>query len=351
MNDAIKAVVDQAIADKVFPGAVVGFIKHGQRTVLPFGKFTYDTASPAVSLETVYDLASVTKTIPTNSIILKLIEDGRLSADDPVVKFVPELAMAGRDQILIKHLLTFTVLFALKSRLTSYASGGAAAIYRAIYESPLAYPPGEHYHYSNAPIILLAQIAERVSNQPLDKLADRLFFRPLGMASTSFHPEQLDLSRVPPTEINQRGEVRGQVHDETAWALYQKSIIGGHAGLFSTAGDLLTFGEMLLNGGELAGRRCFKTETVGAMSREVFNDSKFGMALGWELKQSDYMSPALPANVFGKDGFTGTLILIEPINQTCLVILSNRTYPERPENSDAINRVRRQIEDVVFLDS
>lgn len=348
MEDQIAAIIKAAITGRVFPGAVVGIYKDGLETVLPFGRFTYAADSQPVTAATVYDLASVTKAIPTNSIILKLIEEGRLSADDPVIRFIPELAASNREQILIKHLLTFTVLFALPARLASYASGGANGIYRAIYEAALAYPPGQRYHYSNAPIILLAQIAERISGQPLDQLANQLFFGPLGMTTSTFHPEKLNQELIPPTEINDRGEVRGQVHDETAWALYQDGFIGGHAGLFASAGDLLKFGRMLLDGGELAGRRYFKADTVKQMGKQIFSDGKFGMALGWEMNQSDYMSSSTPPTVFGKDGFTGTLFLVDPARQVCLVILSNRTYPKRPANSDAINQVRHQIEDLVF---
>jgi CubicO group peptidase (beta-lactamase class C family) len=344
----IQTLIEAAIKEHTFPGAVVGYADQDRTRVLPFGHLTYEPGAPKVSEETVYDLASITKVIPTNSIILSLIEKGLLSPEDQVIKFIPEMDNPDRDKILIKHLLTFTVMFDLPQRLTSYAPGGKDAILNAIYKTPLKYAPGQQYSYSNAPIILLGIIAERILNQPLDQIADEMFFAPLQMVSTTFHPERLNQDLIAPSEINDRGEVRGQVHDETAWVLHQAGMIGGHAGAFSSARDLLIFGQMLLAQGEYNGRRYFDPSTVEKMSTELVNDGRFGMALGWEMNQSDYMGPNIPTEAFGKDGFTGTMILIEPMSKKCLVMLSNRTYPQRPENPEAINRVRRSLVEMVL---
>lgn len=348
MDDKINSVVKRAIKDRIFPGAVVGYATQKDRQVLPFGHLTYDEGVGKVTKDTIYDLASVTKVIPTNSIILSLIEKGQLSAEDQVIKFIPEVDNSYRDILLVKHLLTFTMLLNLPMGLKAHAAGGAQKILTTIYKTPLSFPPGQRYYYSNTPAILLGIIAERILQQPLDKIADAMFFKPLNMSNTTFHPEKLKQSLIAPTEINDRGEVRGKVHDETAWAMYKDGVISGHAGAFSIADDLLTFGQVLLNGGEYNGRRYFKPSTIAQISTEVIRDGKYGMSLGWEMSQPDYMSSSISPKVFGKDGFTGTMFLVDPDKRMCLVVLSNRTFPKRPENPSQINKIRRQLQEIVF---
>jgi CubicO group peptidase (beta-lactamase class C family) len=296
-----------------------------------------------VSRDTVYDLASVTKVIPTNSIILSLIERGLLSFDDQAIKFLPELTCPNSDQILIRHLLTFTVVFDLPHRLSSYASEGKSSIVKAIYDAPLKYPPGEKYVYSNMPSFLLGMIAEKISGKPLDAIAADMFFRPLRMTRTTFHPEDLKHISVAPTEIDAQGEVVGVVHDESARALYKEGVIAGHAGLFSTTGDLLRFGRMLLQDGESGGHRFFKPETIQEMGKEVVNNGESGVSLGWATNHLGHTNPRTSSYVFGKDGFTGTTILLDTHKKRCLVLLSNRTYPKRPETREDISVVRGKL--------
>lgn len=344
----IQTILEQAIAEHVFPGAVVGYLDRNTRLVVPAGRLSYDAGDEAVTADTVYDLASLTKSIPTSSIIMKLIEQGKLALSDSAKQYIPELCMPNAASIQIRHLLTFTVEFKLEQRLSAYATEGKDQILKAIFEAPLAAQPGSKYMYSNTPYLLLGIIAERVSGKPLDKLADDMFFRPLGMQHTTFHPAQLE-ARVAPTEIVDSVTVHRQVHDESARALYRAGHISGHAGLFSTAGDLLIFGDMLLQGGVLDGTRYFSEQTMTSMTTEVFNDGTFGMSLGWEMNQPDYMSPRLSHQTIGKDGFTGTMFLADRSSHRCLVLLSNRTYPKRPNSPDAINAVRWKLQDLLML--
>jgi CubicO group peptidase (beta-lactamase class C family) len=344
----VERLISDAIVDHIFPGAVVGYIREGRTAILPFGQLTYEPKSPPVTAETVYDLASITKSVPTSSIILHLIETGKLSLDDHAATFIPELAGPEKEHILIKHLLTFTAVFDLPNRLAFFAPQGKTAIFDTIYSSPLQYPPGEHYRYSNIPMLFLGMIAEKVLGKPLDEIADELFFKPLGMATTTFHPERLPAATFAPTEVNELGEVVGRVHDETAWALYRAGMVSGHAGLFSTADDLLRFGEMLLNGGQYEGRYYFKPITVKKMWTEVVSDGKNGMALGWATGHAGYIDSPLPSHTFGKNGFTGTLLLMNPDRKSCLVLLSNRTYPKRPKTPEKINAVCRELAEIVL---
>jgi CubicO group peptidase (beta-lactamase class C family) len=211
-------------------------------------------------------------------------------------------------------------------------------------------PPGESFSYANATSILLGMAVERACGMRLDRAAQRRFFGPLGMAATTFSPETLDLSSVAPTEEDPwRGRtVRGEVHDESAWAL-RGELVAGSAGLFSTAPDLLRFVEMLLAGGALDRTRCFRPETVRLMHTNML-PGKLGTAAGcgWELAQQVFMGERCTPAAFGKTGFTGCAIVADPVLQAGFVFLTNHTFPKRRPERDAINRVRRTIADLVF---
>ncbi|HSX02574.1 MAG TPA: serine hydrolase domain-containing protein [Candidatus Saccharimonadia bacterium] len=347
MNDRIIGIMQQAIADRVFPGAVVSYVRGGQTTVLPVGHLRYDGAE-AVTAETVYDVASITKSIPTSTLALCLIDEGRLGLDDRVIKYVPELQNEYRDQLLVRHLLTYTAVWDVPGGLSAVARSGAEAVRQALLTAPLLAPPGQRYFYTNPPAILLGWIIERICGRPLDEVAAERFFGPLEMAHTTFRPETLPGAVIAPTEIDDRGEVCGQVHDEAAWALRQAGQVAGNAGLFSTAPDLLRFAEMLLAGGRLDGRRCLSAETVARIPVNQVAELGACAGLGWELGQPAFMGARGSDRLFGKTGFTGCFILIDPVKQAALVLLSNRIHPQRPPNREAINAVRRAIADLVF---
>lgn len=338
----------EAISNRTFPGAVVAYVQGGKRAVLPFGRLTYEPDAPKVNEETVYDVASITKSVATASVILKLIEEGKLTADDPLIQFVPEITCAERERILLRHLLTFTVAFDLPQPLSGYAAQGGRAVLDAIFNAQLQAEPGTKYVYSNAPAILLGLVAARVGGKPLDILADELFYTPLTMRHTTFHPEQLQVAEIAPAEINARGEIKGVTHDESAWALQNVGIAAGSAGLFSTADDLLTFCEMLLHDGTLRGRTYFNPETVVLMHTNQLADIGANAGLGWDVGKRRVMGEHASALCFGKTGFTGGLMLIDPEKQSALAFVTNRTYPKRPANDAAIDEVRRRLADIIF---
>lgn len=349
MNEDIAKLISTSIARRVFPGAVVAYARAGERTVLPFGCLTYDASAEKVREETVYDVASVTKSVATGCIVMKLVERGELSLDDKVIRFIPELACRGREQILVRHLLTYTATFDLPKRMSAYAlENGGHALLEMVFAAPLQAAPGARYVYSNAPAVLLGLIIERVVG-PLDIVADEFFFEPLGMHHTTFHPRELHGASVAPTEINARGEVKGIVHDESAWALQNAGIIAGNAGLFSTANDLLTFGEMLLAGGTYNGRTYFETKTVAQMRTNQTIGIGARAGFGWDVAQPRYMGAHFSPECFGKCGFTGVTLLVEPKKNVVFVLLSNRTYPKRSADDAAINDVRRRLADTVLL--
>jgi CubicO group peptidase (beta-lactamase class C family) len=207
-------------------------------------------------------------------------------------------------------------------------------IQRHIFATGFADLPGES-HYSNLPAYLLGIIAERVGGKKIDVLARETFFEPLNMSSTFFGlgPESTDISvysTIAPTETEESGDVVGIVHDESARAFAREGIAVGHAGLFSNAPDLTTFLEALLAGS-------FPYIVKGAQK-----------GLGWELNRGTFMGSHFGPRTFGKTGFTGTSVVCDCDRGIGLVILSNRTYPSRPHNNEAISAFRRSIADLVL---
>ncbi len=320
-----------AISEHVFPACVVGVIKkNGQRSVLPFGNFTYEPGSPAVTADSIFDVASITKAIPTSSLALKLIDEGRLKLDDKLIKFVPEFRNSDRDKVLIKHLLTYGLEFDFQ--LSSYKDGDASEILEKILTANFSSPPGTSRHYANATSILLGMAVERILKNTLDNLGEEIFFKPLRMNRTTFWPlKRFNKEEIVPTEIdNWRGPVQGEVHDESAHVFMKSGKAVGSAGLFSTVPDLLNFLEMLLTGGAPAG---------------------IHQGLGWELYEPYYMGRYCTKETFGKTGFTGCAVMCDTSKGLGIVILSNATYPARKprkEHIASINEVRRDLADIVF---
>jgi CubicO group peptidase (beta-lactamase class C family) len=346
LDDAIQDCMQDAIAQKVFPGGVVGYIRNSEIKTLAFGKLTYDDSASFVTTETIYDLASVTKSISTASLILMLADQGKLGLDDRVVRYIPELTSDGGEEIRIRHLLSFTAVFDLQRPLSSYADEGSSAILRRVLTSPLRFPTGTHVLYSDIPYILLGIVAERVSGTPLDVLANTELFRPLNMTHTTFHPADLEDSVIAPTEIVEGKSIKGIVHDEKARAFYNEGLIAGHAGLFSTAGDLLTYCQMILNGGVWHSKRYFTETDLRLMQTEVVHDMDLGYSLGWTTRAA--YTESVSVGTLGKTGFTGTLVVVSPQAHSSLVLLTNRTYPHRPESPKAINNVRQKLVHLIF---
>jgi len=350
MEKHIAERVERAIREKVFPGCVVGIVgKNGIRAVLSFGRFTYDENAPSVKEDTIYDVASLTKAVATGSLALTLIEQGKLELDSKLCDYLPEFNNSDREKVLIRHLLTYTLAgYGLGRLLADITDPKKLTEY--VLHRDFDKPPGTVFEYSNIPAFLLGLAVERIAGESLDMLADKYFFQPLGMSRTTFFPERFSKNEIVPTEIDHwRGLVQGVVHDESAYlfkTVGNKTV--GHAGLFSTAGDLLTFMEMLLHGGTLRGRTYFKEETVGQMETNQIPELNDFTGLGWELNQPRFMGKSCTEHTFGKTGFTGTLCICDRRRGVAYVILSNRIYPQRPADSSAINAVRADIGEIIL---
>lgn len=343
---SIAREAEEAIRSRVFPGCVIGFVRtNGNREIYPFGNFTYEADAQQVTAETIYDVASITKSIPTACLALQLIERGQLKLYSLLKEYIPEFSNSDRDSVSIKHLLTYTLDgYGLARHMDKDKDGLLQLLLTKDFEQR----PGTVFKYTNIPAALLGLVIEKVTGESLDVLAQREFFTPLGMNSTTFHPETLDQSLITPTEIDHRGEVRGAVHDESAHIFKQGGKVMGHAGIFSTANDLLHFMEMLLNKGNFAGKKYFSEELVDLMATNQIAELNDYTGLGWELYQPRYMGEHCGEHTFGKTGFTGTLVVADVEKGIAYVILSNRIYPKRPETSAAINAFRASIGNILL---
>ncbi len=347
LSERISTLAEKAILERVFPGCVVGAIlANGERILVAKGTETYDQNSPQVTEQAVFDVASVTKVVPTGLLAAKLLHEGSFTLDTPVVSIVPELRMPDAEKILVRHLFTYT---ASNPAFGENKHGPYEQLREAIFTTPLGAPPGEKFLYTNLPSYLLGLIIERKTGKQLDIVADELLFTPLGLRTITFHPRTLPAStQIIPTEVTlERGEVRGVVHDESAHLMQQHGEIPGHAGLFSTADDLLTVLEMLLSGGILNGARILEKEVVD----RIFANHTKGMAesvgLSWALNVPSLMGDSCTECTAGKSGFTGTFVAIDRSLDVAWVVLSNRTYPERG-SADAITRFRNAVGELIL---
>ena len=327
MPNELEQRAGRAIAERTFPGCVIGLVHaNGEHVVLPFGRFTYASDSSAVEHDTIYDMASVTKSVPVASLALTFIAEGKMRLSEKVRTYLPELQ--NHYDATVEDLLRYRVRGA---RMSTLGLKTFEEIRTRIFETGFSGPPGA-FVYTNVPAFFLGIIIERVGGAILPALADRYFFGPLEMRDTTFFPH--DISRIPPTEIIAGEEIHGIVHDESARVFSRARRAVGHAGVFSTAPDILKFLAALLRG----------------QMPHVLSGAQDG--LGWQRAEPWFMGTHVADQAFGKTGFTGTSVAVDPHKGIGLVVLSNRTYPERPvdaaELTSAINRFRGDVADIVF---
>jgi beta-glucosidase-like glycosyl hydrolase/CubicO group peptidase (beta-lactamase class C family) len=344
----VDSVVVRAIRDSAFPAAQVCVVKSGiQFYNKSFGKLTYERNSSESNSNTLFDLASLTKVIATTSSIMKLYDDGKISLDDSVVKFIPQFAVNGKEKITIRNLLVHNSgLPAFRQFYKANPTMKANEVLDSIYASELLFQTGDSTLYSDFNFIVLGKIVEAICGKSLDKYCSENFFQPLRMKNTFFKPIKYDSENCAPTEIDtswRKQTVQGSVHDETSAML---GGIAGHAGLFSTASDLAIFIQMLLNGGNYGGKQYLKKETIELFTTR--QNEKSLRALGWDLKTMNGYSSAgnlFSQNSFGHTGFTGTSIWIDKERNLFVIFLTNRTFPMR--TNAKIRDVRPKLHDAI----
>jgi beta-N-acetylhexosaminidase len=333
-DDILKdayTVIDQAIADSVFPGAEVAVVHDGKLIASRgFGRQTYDPDSPEITPTTIYDLASVTKVTATTVVAMQLWERGKIKLDIPVKSYLPKFSGGAKDSVTVRHLLTHSSGVHWWVDLWNKAKNKEEAL-DYIYQLPLDYTPGDSMIYSDLGLIMIGQILKTITGKPIDQLAQEMTFKPMGMKNTMFNPPKDLLSRIAPTEIGgsmHRGLIHGDVHDENAFFF---DGVAPHAGLFSTAEDLAALAQMLLNGGTYRHHRFFSPQTVKYWTSRQNMPAGSARALGWDTP-SDHGSSAgdyFSKGSFGHLGFTGTSIWIDPNRKITIILLTNRVYPTR----------------------
>src|SRR5881394_994633 len=341
----MDAVIAASLDKKELPGAVVLVGRHGKIVWRKaYGARAVEPQREAMTPDTIFDLASLTKVVATTTSIMILVEQGKIRLSDAVVQFIPEMKGEGRDAITIEQLMTHMAGFAPDFDLRDRWTGYDEAIKR-LYREPLRSPPGTRFVYSDINYIALGEVVHRVSGMMLDEFARRNIFTPLGMRDTGFKPDAKLRTRIAPTEkrrgqMNYLGDtgadagpeaeqwLRGQVHDPTS---FRMNGVAGHAGLFSTANDLAIFCQMLLSGGVYNGTRILSPMTIGAMTQpHAVSETGAARGLGWDIASSFSANKGdlFPLGSFGHTGFTGTSIWIDPASDSFVVFLSNRVHPD-----------------------
>ncbi|WP_432476680.1 serine hydrolase [Nocardioides sp. GXQ0305] len=350
MSADLRSYLEPSPTRPLYAGGVVLASRHG---VVP----VHDAAGKAVRYadaetelpadqqvpmrrDTIFDLASVTKTFTTIA-VMQQVEAGRVDLDEPVATYLPAFAENGKGEVTVRDLLTHTgglpAWLPLYSRYDTPEERFAAVL--AV--EPTA-PPGEEYVYSDLGLITLGLLVEEVTGEPLDEVISDGITRPLHMKDTMYNPPARLVHRIAATEAQPwagRPMIRGEVHDENAWSL---GGVAGHAGLFSTARDLAVLARTLLNGGRYGRAQILEPDTVRAMlvneNTEFPGDSH---GLGFELDQRWYMDGLSSPVTFGHTGFTGTSVVMDPLSDSFVVLLTNRVHPSRDWGSN--NPARRAV--------
>jgi uncharacterized protein YbbC (DUF1343 family) len=341
---AIRPAVEAAIQRGDLPGAVVAVLHDGKIVYREaFGRRAVKPDSEPMTADTIFDMASLTKPLATATSVMVLIEQGKLRLDDRIAAHWPEFGINGKEKLTVEHLLTHTSGLIADNPISDYADGREKALERICQLKPQA-APGAKFNYSDVNFIVLGELVGRVSGVPLDTFAREHVFEPLGMSHSEYKPTDSLRPNCAPTEQREGHWMRGEVHDPRAYLL---GGVAGHAGLFSTADDVLLYARMILDGGKAAsGTQILKPETVTLMAtpRPVPGGQR---ALGWDVatSYSKNRGELFPkGKSFGHTGFTGTSIWIDPGSKTAVVFLSNRVHPDGKGN---VTRLRGQVATIV----
>ena len=319
----VDAIVEKAVAEGNIPGAVL-LVGHNGKVVhrRAFGERSLEPLREPMTIDTVFDLASLTKCIATATSIMKLVEQGRIRLGDSVATYLPDFAQNGKKDVTIRDLLTHYSGMPPDLDLKSAWSGREMAYEMAMSEKPIN-PPGSQFVYSDINFETLGFLVEKITGQTLNEFASANIFVPLGMKHTRFLPPREWVSRIAPTQYDEQGQMlRGVVHDPTARRM---GGVAGHAGLFSTADDMALFAEDLLSGFTVLSR-----SAVDKMaSPEQPPNATALRGLGWDIDSpfSTNRGELLPVGSFGHTGFTGTSLWIDPVTDTYIILLTNAVHP------------------------
>jgi CubicO group peptidase (beta-lactamase class C family) len=342
----VDNIVTEAINDTAFPGGVV-LVGHNGKIIYEkaFGNYTYDKNSTPMTVDVMFDMASVSKVVGTTTAAMYLYDQGKLNLDDKVVSFFPDFGVNGKEKATVRNLLLHN------SGMPAFAPfykklKTAKEEWDSIRHMKPDYETGAQYVYSCLGMITLQHIIEKISGKGLDVLLKENFFAPLGMKHTMYNPPDSLIKKCAPTEVDKYWRMttlQGKVHDETAYLL---GGVSGNAGVFSTAPDLAIFCQMMLNKGFYNGRQYIKPSTVEEWTKKQTSQSSRG--LGWDTNENGETAAwkKFSFTTFGHTGFTGTSIFIDKERDLFAIILTNRVYPTR--DNVKIIPIRHKIHDAII---
>lgn len=335
IGEHLAVLIERAIADRIFPGCIVGVTSGASAEVRAFGASTYDSNASPIDKSSIYDVASLTKTIVTATLVHQLIDENRCSLHDPLSKYIPEFGSNAKDAVRIEHLLSYTVQ--LRSAYFDDWNGDTShwtfpELLQLYYDASLKSTPGAAYLYTDSTAMLLGELLRRVSGLDLDVLANERIFGPLGMRDSSLDPASMDKSRIVPTGYRPDGKLIWAIpNDEKADVAYAAGMQSGLAGLFTALPDILKWVAMIFAGGRANGRSVLSARSVDLMTRDYYPGKPFRSALGWgDGKTFDGLSGAGGPRILAKGGFTGCFMIGDMAAKRALVFLSNRVHPQRP---------------------
>lgn len=374
-DEQVAAIVQQGIADGEMPGAVVMVANRNEVLYQrAFGDRQVEPQRTAMTIDTVFDLASLTKPIATATSVMRLVQSGKVQVDQPVSNYLPEFKGHGKESITVSDLLLHVGGLTPDNALSDYQQGTEEAWNRICGLKMIA-GRREKFAYSDVGFIVLGKLVERVSGKTLDRFVLEEIFQPLGMQETTYLPGDALRQRAAPTEQRDGHWMQGEVHDPRAYLL---GGVAGHAGLFSTAEDLVRYGQMMLAQGQAApqvldantfalmtqprdvpsgskksGAQTSGAQTSGAQqsgNQTSGNQTRGTRTFGWDHRSpySSNRGESLSDSAFGHGGFTGTVIWIDPEKDRVFVFLSNRLHPD---GKGTVNRLAGEIATLIGNES
>jgi len=342
----IDKIMEAGISDSAFPGGVV-LVGYKGKIVYQkaFGFYTYDKSSTPMSLDVMFDMASVSKVIGTTSAAMLLYDQGKLNLDEKVTTYFADFAVNGKDKAEVRNLLLHNSglppygLFYKKLKTPEQ-------VWDSIRHMKPDYETGSKYVYSCLGMITLQKIMEKIAGQRMDLFLNKNLFAPLGMKNTMYAPPDSLKEKCAPTEIDnyfRMTTVQGKVHDETAYLL---GGVSGNAGLFSTAPDIAIFCQMILNKGFYNGKQYIKSSTIDEWTKKQTMQSSRG--LGWDTNDEGETAAwkKFSFTSIGHTGFTGTSLFIDKERDLFAIILTNRVYPTRENNK--LTKIRHLVHDSII---
>lgn len=313
MYPETRKIIQKLIEEKIIPGTSYGFIEGDKQYRYREGYAAVYPDKEAIQENQLYDVASLTKVMMTTTVILQLIEEGKVRLDEAVQTYLPDFSSP---KVTIRHLLTHTS--AIKGYIPNRDALAEEELKKSILQLPVEDAIGKQVVYTDTGMILLGFLIEEVEGEMLTKVFEKRVLQPLNLMDSSFHPDHP--RRCAPTELHpKRGLIRGEVHDPKAYVLGDHC---GSAGLFSSLNDCLKFAQMILKKGELDGVRILQQQTVEKLMKDWTPTGDLKRSLGWNLKGIEERP------VLFHTGFTGTFMLLDVYQNKAFIFLSNRVHPK-----------------------